>query len=138
VIGGAAGRYEYFAYIADLFPAHIDLVQNYTGSLGVDATAEVVEAALFGLGRLPFDLENLFIHRPVVLVEHPYTVGSDVGDLAILQYIGFTGMAKQGGYVRGNEILPDSQSHHQRAVLAGRHQASGLIQGEYHHGVRSL
>jgi hypothetical protein len=82
---------------------------------------EVLEAALFGLDRVPVQSLDLAVERLSLAVEDPRLVVGQPGQVAVFEEHHVLGVGQERRRVRGQELLAVADAQHQRRPLPGGH-----------------
>ena len=106
--------------------AHEGLLNG--GGLLVDFLLhEGVEAALFGCGCVPLNVEGLALCGVALEVDNRVVGCGDGHDLVLTHLDGFLGVVNERGDVRAEEVLVLTQADDQRGVAAGCHNAVRVV-----------
>ena len=99
---------------------------------------EGIEAALFGAGRVPVDVEFLALGGIARKVGDAVGIGGDRDDLVLAEFHRAAGEVNEAGDIRAQEVLAFAQAQDQRGVAAGSDDNAGVIGVHCKQGERTL
>src|SRR5262249_42775331 len=86
----------------------------------------VLERALLGITRFPFDRLNGGLNRPLILIEDMPFFRCNYTDLLVAKMNDSFGVADQGSLMAGHEVFPVADTDYERAAQPSAHDGVGI------------